>query len=160
MQYPRNALKQLLQIKQQLHVRVIQLQCRICSRLLWPQVQWRSKKVKRELNRKSGYLLWHSRVVACQQYFQLEWVHCSGSERCSADNVDGRIIRLGAITHPSLSALLAPAERLTGWEIALLRLCLRQIVGGIAHLFYQFTDLLCAGSSALITAALGSHAIF
>ena len=49
--------------------------------------------------------------------------------------------------HSSLAALLAPAEDPAGREIALWSLCLRQIVRGIAHLFYQFTDLLCAGGS-------------
>lgn len=52
-----------------------------------------------------------------------------------------------------IRALLAPTEDLAGWATALWRPCLRQIVRAIVHLFYQFTDLLCGGSPALITTA-------
>lgn len=83
------------------------------------------------------------------------------SEWCLTDKVDSWISGLEAITqHSSLRALLAPTKDQASRETALWRLCLRQIVRGIAHLFYQFTDLLCTGSLALITTALGSHTIF
>lgn len=76
--------------------------------------------------------------------------------RMMSDEVDCWISGLeAAAQRPSPCALLAPAEDQAGWELALWRLCLRQIVRRLSHLFYQFTDLLCAGSSALITTAPG-----
>lgn len=80
---------------------------------------------------------------------------------CLTDKVDGLLCGLEAETqHSSHCALLDPAEDQPEWEIALWRLHLRQIVRGLIHLFYQFADLLFSGSCALITTALGSHAIF
>lgn len=89
------------------------------------------------------------------------WELYGEPEWCLSDKADSWMCGLEGVTqHSFLCALLAPKEDEAGWETALWRLCLRQIVRGIAHLFYQFTDLLYAGSSALITTAQGSHAIF